>query len=197
MKPASGIFIRWISDDSRAACFPLLPAAPSARRSLRDATQRLPMKLFCILLLTLASFLLPARGQESKLAVYLYKCQGESILAFNGIDNDRPAISNLLGRVLRIDSGICASLFVHPDVEFHEFSDAVLFLKGIGFRNIEVIGFARQGEGWAIRFDACDVEDHSGEIPLEDLTPTESLVPAPPIEPVGASAPIQASPEEP
>jgi hypothetical protein len=106
------------------------------------------MKLLCILLLTLASFLLPACGQESKLAVYLNKRQGETVLAFNGIDNDQPAISNLLNRVLQIDSGIRASLFVQHDIEFHEFSDAVLFLKRIGFQYIEVIGFPDKKKAW-------------------------------------------------
>ena len=155
------------------------------------------MKLLCILLLTLASFLLPACGQESKLAVYLNKRQGETVLAFNGIDNDQPAISNLLNRVLQIDSGIRASLFVQHDIEFHDFSDAVLFLKRIGFQYIEVIGFSRQEEGLAIQFDACDVEDLSEEIPLVDLTPTEALAPTPPIEPAREPAQKQASPEKP
>ena len=130
------------------------------------------MKRLCILILTLAAFLLPARGQECKLAVYLNKRQGETTLAFNGIDNDRTAISNLLTRVLQIDSGIRASLFVQHDVEFQEFSDAVLFLKRIGFQHIEVIGFSKQEEGFAIQFDACDVEDLSAGIPLVDVPPS-------------------------
>ena len=149
------------------------------------------MKRLCILILTLAAFLLPACGQECKLAVHLVKRQGVTVLAFNGIDNDRSAISNLLTRVLQIDSSICASLFVQHDVEFHEFSDAVLFLKGLGFQHIEGIGFSKQEEGWAIQFDACNVEDHSDVIPLVDVPPEGSPPPEPPnaTEPETASRP--------
>ena len=135
------------------------------------------MKRLCILLLTLASFLLPARGQDCKLAVYLNKRQGETVLTFKGIDNDRVAISNLLTRVLQIDPGIRASLFVQHDVEFHDFSDSILFLKGIGFQHIEGIGFSRQEDGLAIQFDVCNVEDLSAEIPLVDVTPTLEIQP--------------------
>jgi hypothetical protein len=104
----------------------------------------------------------------TRLDVGVGKNGGELVVSFNGIENDRPAMAALLGKVLQKDPGLMCSLFVAPDVTMEELADVVTWIHGIGFQAFEIFGYSRDALALRMEIGECTVFTNPDDV-LEEL----------------------------
>ena len=112
----------------------------------------------------------------TRLDVGVGKNGGELVVSFNGIENDRPAMAALLGKVLQKDSGLMCSLFVAPDVTMEELAEVVTWIHGIGFKTFEIFGYSRDALALRMEIGECTVVPDPAGV-LEDVEPPLVLPP--------------------
>ena len=119
-------------------------------------------------------------------AAYAYMCTrldvgvgkngGELVVSFNGIENDRPAMAALLGKVLQKDPDLMCSLFVAPDVTMEELAEVVTWIHGIGFKAFEIFGYSREALAIRMEIGECKTFSNPDDV-LEELAPPVVLPP--------------------
>ena len=112
----------------------------------------------------------------TRLDVGVGKNGGELVVSFNGIENDRPAMAALLGKVLQKDPGLMCSLFVAPDVTMEELAEVVTWIHGIGFKAFEIFGYSHDALAIRMEIGECTVFTNPDDV-LEELEPPVVLPP--------------------
>ena len=112
----------------------------------------------------------------TRLNVGVGKNGGELVVSFNGIENDRPAMAALLGKVLQKDPGLMCSLFVAPDVTMEELAEVVTWIHGIGFKAFEIFGYSRDALALRMEIGECTVVPNPDGV-LEEVEPPLVLSP--------------------
>ena len=112
----------------------------------------------------------------TRLDVGVGKNGGELVVSFNGIENDRPAMAALLGKVLQKDPGLMCSLFVAPDVTMEELAEVVTWIHGIGFKAFEIFGYSREPLAIRMEIGECETFSNPDDV-LEELEPPVVLPP--------------------
>ena len=112
----------------------------------------------------------------TRLDVGVGKNGGELVVSFNGIENDRPAMSALLGKVLQKDPGLMCSLFVAPDVTMEELAEVVTWIHGIGFKAFEIFGYSCDALAIKMEIGECTTFSNPDEV-LEAVEPPVVLPP--------------------
>lgn len=112
----------------------------------------------------------------TRLDVGVGKNGGELVVSFNGIENDRPAMAALLGKVLQKDPGLMCSLFVAPDVTMEELAEVVTWIHGIGFKAFEIFGYSCDALAIKMEIGECTTFSNPDEV-LEAVEPPVVLPP--------------------
>ena len=112
----------------------------------------------------------------TRLDVGVGKNGGELVVSFNGIENDRPAMAALLGKVLQKDPGLMCSLFVAPDVTMEELAEVVTWIHGIGFKAFEIFGYSRDALALRMEIGECAIFPNPDGM-LGDMEPPVVLPP--------------------